>query len=478
MVGELIADRYELEELVGRGGMSSVYRADDRLLERKVALKILHDFHGADSDTIERFRREARAAAQLSHPAIVTVIDRGEDGGRQFIVFEYVQGETLKDLVVRSGALHVRRALELTIETGRALAFAHERGLVHRDVKPQNVLLDGDGSVKVSDFGIARSVDVSGMTEAGTVLGTSHYIAPEQASGYPVDAKTDVYSLGVVLFELLTGDVPFAGDNFVAVAMQHIHEQPPSVLDRRPDVSARVAHAVERALAKDPAGRFGSMRAFVGELEACLAELGTEPDQDSTMIVSKRPPLSASPRARPGRRRRSARPLILVVVALALVGGGIVGAFALLDTVSSPSGEPESPAQPIRLAGIAAFDPEGGDGEHDDEAALATDGDPESYWTTERYEDFSATKAGVGLVLDASDGHPAQLTVETSTPGFTARIDAGAQQGGPFETVADARQVAESTTFELGETDAKYFVLWITELPEGVARVTEVRARG
>ncbi|MET0259740.1 MAG: protein kinase, partial [Gaiellaceae bacterium] len=253
MVGELIADRYELEELVGTGGMSSVYRANDRLLERDVALKVLHDRFTVDGDYVERFRREARAVAQLSHPNIVTVIDRGEQDGRQFIVFEYVDGENLKTLIEREGPLPEREAIELALQIARALGFAHERGLVHRDVKPQNVLLNGDAGAKVTDFGIARSLDVQGgLTQTGTVMGTSDYIAPEQARGRQVDAQSDVYSLGAVLYELLTGEVPFPGDNFVAVAMRHINEPPPSVRERRPELSPRLDAAVRRAMAKDP----------------------------------------------------------------------------------------------------------------------------------------------------------------------------------------------------------------------------------
>src|SRR5438034_462266 len=183
VVGELIAERYELEELVGTGGMSSVYRAHDRLLERDVALKVLHEQFGEDGDHVERFRREARAVAKLSHPNIVTVIDRGEQDGRQFIVFEYVAGENLKSLIEREAPVPEQEAVRIALEVARALAFAHEHGLVHRDVKPQNVLLTEDGEAKVTDFGIARSLDRDvrgGLTQTGTVMGTSDYIAPEQ----------------------------------------------------------------------------------------------------------------------------------------------------------------------------------------------------------------------------------------------------------------------------------------------------------
>ena len=484
MVGDLIAERYELEELVGTGGMSSVYRARDKLLERHVALKILHDTYGADEETVERFRREARAVAQLSHPNIVTVIDRGEDDGRQFIVFEYVAGENLKEVVRREGPLAVRRALELTLEVARGLAFAHHQGLVHRDVKPQNVLMNGDGRPKVTDFGIARSLDVEhGMTQTGTVLGTSNYIAPEQASGEPVDAYTDVYSLGVVLFELLTGDVPFQGENFVAVAMQHLNEPVPSVLERRPDVPARVANAVERAMAKDPRDRFPSMDDLAAELEACLAELGPEPDGDATMIVRSPVVRESRPHvARP--RRRSAWPALLLLAGALLLAA--VAAAAFWGGVGRGGDEPAADdgaserAAPVRLAGVRAWDPHGDDTEHDDTAPQATDGNMETFWRTERYQAGLADigKPGVGLVLDA--GRPVALeriVVSTSTPGFTAEIHAGASQDGPFDRVVSASQtVAETATFPIEGEAARFYLVWITELSGPRAEIRNVTA--
>jgi eukaryotic-like serine/threonine-protein kinase len=471
VVGEVIAGRYELQELLGTGGMSSVYRAHDTLLERDVALKILHEHHHEDEEYVERFRREARAVAQLSHPNIVTVIDRGEADGRQFIVFEYVEGRTLKD-VVDAGPLDVAEALGVTIAIARGLGFAHEHGIVHRDVKPQNVILDGEGEVKVTDFGIARSLDVEGVTESGTVLGTSNYIAPEQASGQPVDLRTDVYSLGVVLFELLTGEAPFTGESFVAVAMQHVNEPAPSVLDRRRDVPTRVALAVDRALEKDPADRFESMAEFAGELEACLAALGGGATESPTLVgPALRPPRRRRPPA-----RRPRMPAALIGVGALLLVAALVAAYLVREGDDPLPGPTDGPAAAVKLSGVRAFDPPPGDGrEHDERAGDATDGDPATYWTTEEYRSF--TKPGVGLVLEAeSPAALSRLTVVTDTPGFTAQVRSGdsPEQARP---VSSARSLAGTTTFTVSSGPARYYVIWISNLGSNrVAHVNEVRA--
>ena len=484
-MGELIADRYEVDRLLGRGGMSSVYKAHDTLLERNVALKILHERHLEDDEYVERFRREARVVAQLSHPNIVTVIDRGEADGKPFIVFEYVDGQTLDELVGKRGALPVDEALEIAIAIARGLAFAHRHGLVHRDVKPQNILLNGDRRPKVTDFGIARSLDVKkGVTQTGTVLGTSNYIAPEQASGDGASVQSDVYSLGVVLFELLTGSVPFVGESFVTVAMQHINEPAPNVASRRRGVPPRVAAAVGRALAKSPRDRFPTMDAFAAELEACLAEVRAG-DTDSNRTVVSAPTVRPAPRRRVRARRRvTPGPLFVSLLALAALALIVVAAIAVQRDHSVLPGVPgtsggEGGGGPVQMSAANAYDPEGDGGEHDDEASLATDGNAATFWRTDRYANtsFGNLKTGVGLVLQKSgDKNVKTLTVTTDTPGFPAVVKAGASPGAA-QAVSDSEIVSGKTTFDLKDGAGPVFVLWITGLPPGrVAHVNEVSA--
>jgi eukaryotic-like serine/threonine-protein kinase len=484
--GDLIADRYELEELVGTGGMSTVFRARDRQLERRVAIKILHEHYARDPEYLERFRREARAVAKLSHPNIVTVIDRGDDG-RQYIVFEYVEGENLKELILRSGRLPVRQALELALAVANGLAFAHGRGLVHRDVKPQNVLLNGEGEVKVTDFGIARSLHVEhGVTQTGTVLGTGEYLAPEQASGKQVSPATDVYSLGVVLWELLAGDVPFTGENFVAVALRHVNEPPPRLRERRSDVSPRLEAAVDRALAKDPARRFPSMTAFAKELRACVAEVEGDPpprDDDLAMTLVTPPAHAAPPPARPRPPARRRRPLVWVLLAL-LVAGAAFAAVVLLGGAGQHGvlgGGGGSSGKPVRLHGLAGYDPQGDGVEGNAVAGDATDGSTLTSWSTETYQgpDFAGLKTGVGLVLAA--GGPvklAHLTLTTPTPGFTAEIQAGDSPSGGFTADSSPQTVDGTTkTFDLDGKTATYYVIWITKPSVDRVEISEVTAK-
>ena len=270
LIGTVLSGRYRLESKLGSGGMSTVYLARDETLERWVAVKVMHREISDQPDQLERFRREARAVAQLSHPNVVAVIDAGEDGGYPYIVFEYVEGETLKQRIDRLGRLPVDEAAAYAIEIGRGLAAAHARRLVHRDVKPQNVLIDAEGRAKVTDFGIARSLESDGLTKTGRVLGTTDYVAPEQAMGQGVDARSDIYSLGVLLYEMLTGEVPFQADTLVGVAMKHVNERMPDVQERRPEISSALAAVIERATAKEPKKRYPDMIAMLADLEGAL----------------------------------------------------------------------------------------------------------------------------------------------------------------------------------------------------------------
>jgi eukaryotic-like serine/threonine-protein kinase len=484
-VGDVVAGRYGLAEVLGTGGMARVYRAHDRVLERDVALKVLDERLSEDPEYVERFRREARAIARLSHPNIVTVIDRGETEGWQFIVFEHVRGPNLKQLVQRRGQLPVAQALTLAHQAARGLAFAHENGVVHRDVKPQNVLVDPDGVAKVTDFGIARAAGADqGLTMTGTILGTGDYLSPEQASGEPVDARSDQYSLGVLLFELLTGEPPYTGESLFAVAARHVNDPIPSVRERRPEVSERVEATIRRAMAKRPEDRFPTTDALIAALEACMAEdagaarARRDADDGATQIIA---PAPVAPRSREPRDRKSRRLPWALLAGLGVLAAAAAIVWALATERFIPgTGEAGGGGGPVRLVAVADYDPDGDDVEHPELLPAATDGDPETFWRTETYGSTGLEglgKAGVGVIVDARRRRELnQFTVVTDTPGFVATIRGGDSPTGEFRDLADAREVGAETTFALSGGRFRYYLVWITDLDE-VAHVNEVRAR-
>jgi serine/threonine-protein kinase len=312
-------------------------------------------------------------------------------------------------------------------------------------------------------------------------MGTSDYIAPEQARGQRVDAQSDIYSLGAVLYELLTGEVPFPGDNFVAVAMRHINEPAPSVREQRPELSPRLDAAIRRAMAKDPRERFGSMDELCSELSACL-EAETAVSGAQTMVVAPR--RGAQRPARPPRARPSVWPLILLLAGLALLAGILAGVFAFTGSGDKLTGLVHKTTgggapKPVRLSGITAYDPYGDQSEHDSSAGSATDGDSGTYWNTEHYSG-ALPKPGVGLVLDArADRKLTQLVVRSDTPGFTALIEAGGSSSGPFTRVSKPQSVGMNTTFSLTGGPERYYVVWITNLGSSSSvEINEVTARG
>ena len=344
-----LADRYELGPLLGRGGMGEVYRAWDVSLGREVALKILRPEHVGSREFVARFEREAKNAASLSHPNIVRVFDAGEAGdGTRYIAMECVAGGTLADLIRKGGALAPHAAVRVALQLAAALAYAHERGIVHRDLKPQNVLMTPDGDARMADFGIAWAAEATVLTRADMVVGSVGYLSPEQARGEPVDHRTDLYALGVVLYEMLTGVVPFVAESPIAVAMKHATQQPPSPSEANPAVPADLAGVTLKLLSKDPADRYANAATLMADLER-LQE--GRPLPEISALASATSPMPASAGAAttvlPGRaatmvraRRRRRRISALAVAAFGLVAL-VAGPFALGEGRIG-GGEPET----------------------------------------------------------------------------------------------------------------------------------------
>ena len=263
-----IDERYQIVRSLGGGGMAEVYLAHDELLDRDVAVKVLRSQYASDKEFVERFRREAKSAASLTHPNIVSIHDRGEtEDGTYYILMEYVPGGTLKEHVLRKGPLAPDTAIDVATQVAEALKAAHEKGVIHRDIKPQNILLTNSGEVKVADFGIARATSAAALTQTGHVLGSVHYMSPEQAMGTYVDARSDLYSLGVVLYEILTGEQPFKAEVPMGVAMKHANERPRSPKEVDPRVPEGISAVTAKLLAKNPADRYPSAAEVIKELE-------------------------------------------------------------------------------------------------------------------------------------------------------------------------------------------------------------------
>ena len=494
LTGTVLSGRYRLESKLGSGGMSTVYLARDETLERWVAAKVLHREISDQPDQIERFRREARAVAQVSHPNVVAVIDAGEDGGRPYIVFEYCDGETLKQRIDRQGGLPLDESAAYAIEVGRGLAAAHARRLVHRDVKPQNVLIDSEGRAKVTDFGIARELEQDGLTKTGRVLGTTDYVSPEQAMGQQVDARSDIYSLGILLYEMLTGDVPFKADNLVGVAMKHVNEKIPDVQKRRRDVSSALAAVVERATEKKPDKRYSDMNAMLADLENALevevARAGRSTGEATTVLDS----VPRRQRLVPSRRVSIAGILlVLAATAAALVIAALNGGGDKQRENTSGAGNPPPAGAEVELTEAQDFDPEGGDGEHPDEVKLAIDGIPNTTWQTETYTagpDLSLSgKDGVGLIVEAAEPVEGQsITVGTTQGGWSAEIYA-ADSGPPTDLAGWGEPIGSTTNADDQEQialtpngAAKYYLIWFTQLAEaddgGRVEVSDVALNG
>lgn len=517
----LLGGRYLLEERIASGGMASVWRAHDEVLARTVGIKILHDHLAADEGFRERFRREAIAAAKLTHPNVVGLYDTGNDGDQVYLVMEYVAGVTLKHIIAREGALEVGRAAAIGEKVARALDYAHERGLVHRDVKPANILIGLDGSVKVADFGIAKAEEGDDLTKTGMVLGTAAYVAPEQILAEPIDGKADQYALACVLYEALTGQQPFKADSAVATAAQRLETDPLPLRARRADVPRALDDIIMRALSRRPEDRFPTLGRFADAL-APFADADDSATAALAAAAAQRP--SAAPRIDDGgddtgdladaggalraavargdddttvpSERRSpgdsflgseGRWLAAVLVIIVLVGALVAVGFAtgVLDPqripiISARDGDDEQadaepPPQPVALdvVDVAAFDPQGDGSENDDELAQAIDGDPNTAWRTEGYDTaaFGNLKEGVGLIVDLGETQPLHsVQLDTPTPGFSYELrvaDAGPpSQPSDWDTVVRVAAAQGSNRSTLDGVAARYVLVWVTgDLP-------------
>ncbi len=484
--------------------MATVWRGEDPLLARAVAVKTLDPQLAADDALRVRFRREAIAAAAVAHPNIVATYDTGEDDGVAYIVMELVEGATLRQAIDLHGALPPARAADIGAQVADALAAAHSRGLIHRDVKPSNVLVQLDGRVKVTDFGIAKAADQSAdeLTRTGNVLGTARYLAPEQVEGHPVDERSDVYSLGLVLYEMLAGRSPFGADTELATAVARLTSAPPRISDARPDIAPGLAHVVDRALAREPDDRWptaAAMRDALTPFRVAAPDRGV----DATMPVAMPPRTRAVPVA--------AHPNIIVddgigigarivawVVALALgIGGGYAGFVLATEKNSNASTTPSvAGTNTISIASVATFDPEGDQKENDQEVALATDGQTATAWTTEAYfNPTTAPKHGVGLILDL--GKPARIArVDITSPdrGWDAQIYVASPAAATLAGWGSVRATGTNlgTTARIGlatKPPGQFVLVWFTKLPRSpeaspdgrarfVGRIAEVSLRG
>ena len=343
----VLSDRYQVEARIGAGGMAEVYRGFDQVLNRTVAIKVLLPQMARDTSFVERFRREAQAAARLNQPNIVGVYDTGADAGTQYIVMEFIEGRTLAEFMASGRRPTSTQAAEIAQKIAAAIAAAHAQGVIHRDIKPGNVMITRDGVIKVMDFGIARVLGPETAPQTSAVLGTASYLSPEQAQGGPVDARTDIYSLGAVLYELLTARPPFTGDSPVAVAYKQVNEAPAVPSSLNPDVPARLDAVVMKALSKNPSNRYQSAEEFSADLARVIAGQEVEATPlmpaaigDATQVIS-RPAAQTAVLPPPEEPKGSGRKVWLGVLIGLLLFALLAGAGYLLVTSLTDEGEPK-----------------------------------------------------------------------------------------------------------------------------------------
>lgn len=492
--GTTIGGRYRLEAPIASGGMATVWRATDTVLTRPVAVKVLHTHLAADPEFVARFRREAVAAARLAHPSIVAIYDTSDDP--EAIVMELVDGRTLRDELDARSFLPPAEAVAIASSICQALEVAHKAGIVHRDVKPANVLLSAGGQLKVADFGIAKAAraggedDLPDLTAIGRMVGTAKYLAPEQVSGGEIDARTDVYSVGAVLYEMLCGRPPFTGDNDLAVATARLHGPPPRPRTVLRTVPPRLDEIVMKALATDADDRHSSASALWADLQSCPID-----DQPlAPVVATDMTTVESQPSFARSERSWLVPALLVTLVAVALglawvLIGGSEARRDLIDLVDrvTPGGPPQTALAPIpAVSAPVSFDPQGSGGEHDDETPLAIDGNPATAWTTETYnsrEDFLSLKDGVGIIIDLGESTDVgEVVLSTPGEGWSVAIHVADSPGasiadwGPPAAVVDGAGPGD-TTLDL-DARGRFVLVWITDLGGRSFELQEVVVRG
>jgi eukaryotic-like serine/threonine-protein kinase len=476
LVGRRLGGRYRIESMVASGGMATVWRATDEVLHRQVAVKILHDRLGGDKDVITRFRREAVAAARLSHPAVVRVFDTGEEEGLEYIVMELCDGRTLQDVLERDAPLPPAEAVAIVQTVLHGLAHAHRGGVVHRDVKPRNILFDGNGLVKVTDFGIAKASFAEDLTTTGNFMGTARYLAPEQVEGGSIDARADLYATGIVLYELITGRPPFQAETNLAAATMRLTTEPPPPGALRSGIPRSLDAAVIRALARDPEDRYRSAEEMSEALERAVPASGPA-------AIPSRP--EAIPTSVETRRSSVFRSWMLVPLILLLVAGlAVAGFFVFTELVdggggAGGGGDQAVDARPVDIVSAHDLDPLGDFDEYSEDVGLAFDGQAGTVWQTEGYtsSDLGGAKEGVGIVFDLGDSmEVAEVRLDTTLPGWTFELHGSEQDftGAPTEQPLpstdgeDTYQAEDTTRIQLEPVTARYVLVWITNLaPDG-----------
>ena len=499
--GRVLGGRYRLDRELARGGMASVWIAEHVLRWRRVAVKLLLPQLAADDALRTRFRNEAVAAAKLTHPGIVATYDTGDDDGLAYIVMELVEGRTLRGIIDERPRLPVPEAVDITSQVADALEHAHRQGLVHRDVKPANVLVQSDGRVKVTDFGIAKAAGGDDLTRTGTVVGTARYLAPEQVNGAEVDGRADVYALGLLLYEMLAGKPPFGGDTDMATAVARLTNSPEPVSSARPEISRSLEDVVARSLARDPEYRYQTAREFKHALSNG-PDGATGPIGDATAPHRIAPPSAGSPPTRVAPVPQPARPVaapqrarrwpwVLLILLLLVLGG--IGAYAVAnltgDDESGGGGRtspPPASGGALRILEAQDFDPPPGDGsEHSDEAPNAFDGDPGTTWQTAEYgnRNFGNLKPGVGLWVKLDGPHDVtRVNVTTRENGWSGQIYVADQPGSTLEAWGQPRATGDNLgathPFDLNAR-GEYVLVWVTRLPQSnKLQVGDVKVEG